>query len=130
MNIYSCLVLFLIFFCFPSAAFASHNEVGKVRCLDCHVTIPLDVSALTFHDDTSLVCSRCHDAHKGEGNHPVEVKPSMEIPGDMPLDGRGYMTCITCHSFHNQWKALSENKNKLLRRENGATFCFYCHSKL
>ncbi len=120
-------LLLIVSFLWPQLSIAAHDEQGKMRCLDCHVTIPFDIVSLSFHEDISSVCYRCHNAHQGEGNHPVEIFPTMEIPEDMPLDRKGYMTCITCHSFHNEWQAIAENKNKLLRRENGPTFCFYCH---
>jgi predicted CXXCH cytochrome family protein len=54
----------------------------------------------------------------------------MSIPPDMPLDGSGRMTCITCHSFHYGDILTNGEKTFLLRREKGKMFCYTCHKKL
>ena len=113
-------------------ALAIHDEVGKVRCMDCHVRLPLKPNKLSFHEGTAAICKKCHD--KGhftpENSHPIEIAPSMKIPEDMVVDVKGKLSCITCHTYHADWKKDISDNPKLLRRPQGKTFCFYCHSKM
>lgn len=107
-----------------------HNQVGKVRCLDCHVTLPLKQKVLSFNQEIKAVCAKCHKETCGQdGHHPVDVRPSMEIPPDMFLDEKGMLTCITCHSFHAGWGKYEQSRPNFLRRPPGRTFCFYCHKE-
>ncbi len=114
---------------FPSAAQPLHNEIGKTRCLDCHVILPFNAETLSFHEDIETVCRQCHNNdHAGPGlSHPVGIIPSMKIPTDMPLDRKGQMTCITCHTFHVEWRSVVDDNQYLLRRPEDRMFCFYCH---
>ena len=117
---------------FPAAVHSQHNEIGNTRCLDCHVTLPFNPEKLSFHDDIEGVCRRCHenDHAKSRLSHPVGVRPTMEIPADMPLDRRGQLSCITCHTFHADWRPAVDDNPSLLRRPDGKTFCYYCHKTL
>lgn len=126
------LLLGLLLLVFPNAALSTHNEIGKTRCLDCHVTLPFNPERLSFYEDVAGVCRECHrsDHAKSTLSHPVEVVPSMKIPRDMPLDRRGRLTCITCHTFHAEWQAVVDDNPYLLRRPEGKKFCYYCHKKL
>ena len=121
----SCLLL-------TATAFAVHDEVGKVRCLDCHVALPLKPNKLSFHEGTDKLCKMCHE--KGhftpENSHPIEIVPSMKIPKDMYRDHKGHLTCITCHTYHAGWKKDISHNPKLLRRPQGKNFCFYCHNNI
>ena len=125
-------VFFLLFLVLPESAFSVHNEIGKTRCLDCHVTLPFNPERLSFYEDIAGVCRECHNNDHAVSalSHPVEIVPSMKIPLDMPLDRRGKLTCITCHTFHAGWQALVDDNPYLLRRPQSKKFCYYCHNKL
>ena len=125
-----CLLLGLIFI--PEPASTAHNEIGRTRCLDCHVTIPLNPKKLSYHEDIATVCRQCHtdDHAKTLLSHPVDIIPTITIPSDMPLDRKGKLTCITCHTFHAEWNFPEPANPYALRRPQGKTFCYYCHKKL
>ncbi|OKY76082.1 MAG: hypothetical protein BM485_05425 [Desulfobulbaceae bacterium DB1] len=113
-----------------------HGESG-IRCLDCHVSLPLDGLEFRFHDDLHLLCLRCHkdysckpDGGDGYFRHPIAVVPSFKIPADMPLDVKMKMNCMTCHLFHDEKKAKQDLHLHLLRRSPGSSFCLTCHTKL
>lgn len=112
-----------LFCLLAAAASAVHDEPGAMRCLDCHTRLPFQASAAPLRDAVGGVCSRCHAA-LGH-SHPVEVVPSMKVPADLPLDGRGRLTCVTCHRFHD--KSGKDTIQHLLRRPGGKMFCFSCH---
>ncbi len=113
----------------PSALYAVHEVAGGIKCLDCHVGVPLDASrACSFNAGTSDTCRVCHKGHIHD--HPCNVVPSMQIPRDMPLDIKGRLTCITCHSFHTGYVDAEGGRAFFLRRERGKTFCYGCHKKL
>ena len=112
---------------------AFHDEIAKVKCLDCHSTLPFPGAALSFRRQAREVCAQCH--RKGMGSaarlsHPIDVVPSMAIPPDMPLDEQGRMTCVTCHTYHTGYRDENGNKRYFLRRPQGKTFCYACHDKI
>ena len=123
--------IFLLFLFSPVAGLPFHDEIGKTRCLDCHVTLPFNPDKLTFHEDTVDVCRQCHNNFHGKADlgHPLGVVPSMNIPRDMPLDEKGKLTCITCHSYHTGDKSSGGINSHLLRRPEGMKFCYSCHRK-
>ncbi len=114
---------------FPATLYAVHDTIEAMRCLDCHLRLPFDENrAYLFNEEIAAVCNTCHK--RFVHTHPVEIIPSMSIPPDMPLDGKGRMTCITCHLFHSRDIPADGEKTFLLRHENGKTFCCICHTKL
>jgi hypothetical protein len=121
-----------------SAKVFPFHDKAKVRCFDCHVSLPFEGFFLSFHEDIPIICSRCHDSSHGNAKtsngaafgHPVGVKPTMQIPEDMVLDTGGQVTCITCHVFHEREKAIDDINSFYLRRPPGMRFCYACHEKL
>lgn len=118
------------------AAATPHAEIG-VRCLDCHVSLPLPEAPLRFHDDLHALCLGCHTDYSckpvsGDGyfRHPVTVVPPFAMPAAMPLDVKNRMGCITCHIFHDNRTPRPDLHPHLLRRAPGPTFCLTCHEKL
>ncbi|GMR04215.1 MAG: hypothetical protein BMS9Abin23_0106 [Thermodesulfobacteriota bacterium] len=96
------------------------------RCTDCHITTPgKGDKALTFVKDISFMCDGCHEDVK-KLSHPVDVKPSMDVPSMLPLDWKGGITCITCHRAHKG--AYGEAHLRVRARAQG--FCMFCHSGL
>jgi predicted CXXCH cytochrome family protein len=114
-------------------AYAVHDEVGKVRCLDCHPRLPFNGAKALMNERAGEVCTGCH-ARGGKMSetisHPVNVVPSMSLPRDLPTDAHGRMTCITCHTFHKGYRDAEGNKRYFLRRQRGKAFCYTCHKKL
>jgi len=128
------LVLFLLMI--PASAKAIHDDPGGVKCLDCHVTLPFDRENLSYTEKVGDICRACHGKYpcnnKGDHNdfaHPIGVKPGMKmkIPVDMPLDLKGRLTCITCHSYHAEFWDAEYNSKFLLRRPQGKKLCSSCH---
>ncbi|MCB2183400.1 MAG: cytochrome c3 family protein [Desulfobulbaceae bacterium] len=128
----------LAVFCWPGLLFAgSVHDNSAVRCLDCHIALPLENRPLTLHDDVSDICLRCHDAYPcktgGESSyfsHPIGIVPSLEVPDDMPLDAEKRMGCMTCHKFHDGAGKAVDLYPSYLRRSPGLKLCFACHGKL
>lgn len=128
------LVFILLTLCLilTNPAYATHDEAGKVRCLDCHIKLPLKPNKLSFHEGTEKLCKICHEKghYTPDNSHPINIVPSMKIPKDMYVDEKGKLACITCHTYHAGWKKDVSNNPKLLRRPQGKTFCFYCHKNI
>lgn len=105
-----------------------HDFTGK--CLECHLTMPTEKNKgmpLIFTKEISFLCGECHE--EGEGpSHPVDVRASMTIPSVFPLDRKGNITCVTCHSIHKEDRP--GNRYILRVEETGEPFCMTCHSEL
>lgn len=134
------LIFLVIAWCFSGASLsaAGPHDDSQVRCLDCHVALPLaEGVALRFHTDSRDICLRCHGDYSckpqpdsGGFRHPVSVAAPFAVPADMPLDGKNRIGCITCHLFHEGGRAREERPAYLLRRPFGPAFCLTCHEKL
>ena len=116
---------------------AFHDWRDQVRCLDCHVTLPLQVDALKelgFYPTIDQTCRACHpDAHAAAKrqefrSHPLVAKTELTFPRDMPKDTAGRMNCMTCHYYHPS--NTSTANTRLLRRPADRNFCLYCHKTL
>ncbi len=71
-------------------------------------------------------CQSCHVFEAGQ-SHPVDVRPSMPVPTDMPLlDGR--LSCVTCHRA-DQVDHLGRKANDMMLRASAerGNFCNRCH---
>ncbi len=117
----------------PEGKAAAHKGLLQVACIECHTHLPFPGSRLALRKDIGGVCSTCHPRHHGTDSmrsHPVNLTPSLTVPPDMLLDGRGKIGCITCHAFHGEYRDDDGNKRFYLRRTAGKTFCYSCHKKL
>lgn len=133
-------LLFLLATCLllgASPALAVHDDAGDTKCLDCHFTLPFDREKLSYTEEVGEVCRSCHTsfpcndaADKNGFAHPIKVVPTMTVPIDMPLDQKGRITCITCHSYHAEFWDAEYNNESLLRRTKGVKLCYTCHKKL
>jgi Doubled CXXCH motif (Paired_CXXCH_1) len=113
-------------------AWAVHESGGGLRCLDCHNTLPFRGRGLSFREGTEHVCAGCHKRYHGKTgdfSHPIGMVTSMPVPMDMPLDGKGRIICITCHTFHKGYKDADGKRAFFLRRAMGRAFCYSCHKK-
>jgi len=69
-------------------------------------------------------CSSCHHFDPAL-THPVNVRPSMKTPTDLPLTN-GVMTCLTCHDADPEHAESGRNVGQRVR--SGAAMCIECHS--
>jgi predicted CXXCH cytochrome family protein len=101
-----------------------HDFTGK--CQDCHLNDPGKApSQMLFTKDISTLCLSCHKEQR-ELSHPVDVKPSFQVPDVFPLDWKNDVTCNTCHPTHNP----GFGKYRLRVGSIGQVFCIKCHSGL
>ncbi len=124
---------------FAAAVADGPGRRDAARCLDCHVNLPLETSRLVFHETAAEVCGGCHTVFPcGPGHdqgagflHPVGIVPRLAVPADMPLDRKGRISCITCHPYHGLHdEGAGQQGRGILRRPQGAAFCYSCHKKL
>ena len=87
---------------------------------------------------TSEMCFSCHDggildsrwAFEKERGHRIGVppKPGMSLPNNFPLDTKGNMQCVTCHSAHGVPTVAGESPSTFLRVANtNSSICLICH---
>lgn len=80
------------------------HDFTKIGCTYCHLARTKRAGQpgpRVFRRDISSLCSSCHeDSRANRINHRVGVIPSMKVPEDLHLGGRGELTCITCHMPH------------------------------
>lgn len=101
-----------------------HDFTGK--CLDCHISEPKKGDKpVVFTKDLTRMCVGCHKSEL-ELSHPVDMKPSMNVPEGFPLDWKGEITCITCHPVHH--KGFGDFRLRF--PSGGESFCSLCHSDL
>ncbi len=117
-----------------------HHFSGS--CQRCHekVTEPAadnPASVGKVFVDINQACTQggCHTFDKAL-SHPLGVRPMGTIPKDMPLDRRGYLTCLSCHDEVGRMKGWNDltgekyGRPYFLRRETGMEFCASCHTKM
>ena len=125
----------------------SHPIDPAIQCRSCH-NEGTDRNKYTgLKEDISSACIKCHV--RGDANHGVNFTPQFKVPSDLPLSKSREITCITCHSPHNQrfsnrtWQAKSligkmgdmfkrgkHHKTYFLRRNNAdGDLCFSCHKE-
>jgi predicted CXXCH cytochrome family protein len=78
---------------------------------------------------TNNHCGSCH-AVDPLFSHPVNIVPSMPVPGQLPLhDGR--MTCLTCHedSAEAHGAARADRTPLLRQRLSAEELCLKCHDR-
>ncbi len=96
------------------------------RCLECHIREPAPGDEpRAFLQDISKMCVECH-ASEFELSHPVDMRPSMRVPLNLPLDWKGEVTCTTCHPVHME----GHGPFRLRSRAAGPGFCMLCHNDL
>jgi Cytochrome c3 len=136
-----CLYLFTLLLLFSHSelvASETPHDNAEIRCLDCHVNLPLERVVLSFYNDTPSICLRCHqnypcrtDTNTKKGYiHPVDMVPTMTVPDDLVLDRQGQISCITCHFYHDKGKAALALHRHYLRRSTVKRLCMSCHRKI
>jgi hypothetical protein len=120
------------------AASKTPHDDAEIRCLDCHIKLPLERVALSFYSDIPSICLTCHkhypckdDTDTNNGNiHPLNMTPSMTIPNDLVLNNKGQTSCITCHFYHDKGKEALTSHSHYLRRSTVKRLCMSCHKKI
>ncbi len=96
------------------------------KCLDCHLTVPQDgETPQVFTKDVTLMCTGCHKDSK-DLSHPVDRKPSMKVPVDFPLDWKDEITCVTCHTVHDN----GHGDFHMRSTASGEGLCSLCHADI
>jgi hypothetical protein len=128
-----------------------HNLQLSVRdsqCDLCHVAVrqkTIQVKLKTLADQVVNgvdICGTCHESSSVK--HMIGKRPDFKVPGFLPLDKEGRITCLTCHYTHGPLKSESPwvdvswieqlsnsdrlHKTFLLRRNNrDGRLCLACH---
>ena len=81
---------------------------------------------VSFISNTRLICLRCH----AQENHPMGVNhmvpPKGEVPEPFRLDGRGRVTCTTCHNPHIDAKEGDARSRRFVVAGEGSSLCPRC----
>lgn len=93
---------------------AGEPPLAMRDCTHCHV----ENGQAALKIPTSRLCQQCHKDRQKEGEHVVDMIPSMDV-GGLPLS-EGRVTCFTCHNPH------GTEQEKLLRI-SPRYLCQQCH---
>lgn len=108
-----------------------------------------DYTTVTFVDSIVALCVTCHEGAHLREEHPLEIRPEFEVPGDLHLDNSYTITCATCHDPHGPHEAerpyappgfagyvsslvggQTAYPTHLLRRPNSSgELCLSCHKE-
>ena len=93
----------LVYFRHSPAADPHASLRDPARCPSCHIEGRPErgrpYRQMNFRKDIYTLCTGCHHAPV---THPIDIAPRRGITGKLPLDADGTMTCITCHSPHDE----------------------------
>jgi len=127
----------LCFRCHDKEALSSRNPHATMSnrdmCRFCHDTMtdPTNEEAgrISFISNTRLICLRCH----AQQNHPMGVNhmvsPRHDVPGMFKLDGRGRLTCTTCHNPHIDVRDEKGRSRRFVVEGEGTSLCSLCHRR-
>lgn len=113
----------------PHATMSDRNT-----CKFCHDTMsdPTNEEAarVSFISNTRLICLRCH----AQTGHPAGtdhmVAPKSVLPPAFKLDGKGKITCTTCHNPHLEAGTGQEaKKHRYVVEAEGMSLCSICHRR-
>jgi predicted CXXCH cytochrome family protein len=101
------------------------HEFSSKECMLCHIDEKNEPGVI--RPSVSAACETCHSDLEDTQSHPVDLYPSLKIPGDMLLVD-GMFTCVTCHYVHPDEKKNFLSDQLFLRRQvRGFLFCSICH---
>ncbi|MGE5188967.1 MAG: cytochrome c3 family protein, partial [Gemmatimonadota bacterium] len=128
----------ICFRCHDKADLSGRNPHATVSdrstCRFCHDTMtdPTNEEAarVSFISNTRLICLRCH----AQTGHPAGVDhmvaPKTALPDAFKLDGRGRITCTTCHNPHLQAGAdEGARRHRFVVEGEGMSLCAVCHRR-
>ncbi len=119
------------------------------QCGRCHVDSGNGTDPTTFRKDIVSLCLECHGDKDLSRLHPVDIRPGLQVPPDLPLDEHGTITCATCHDVHGASEAdqphvaqalgrrllslfTGQTKHRtffLRRRNDEGQLCLGCHRR-
>ncbi len=108
-----------------------HTMSDRSTCKFCHDTMTDprndEAARVSFISNTRLICLRCHaqSDHPSNANH--MVRPKMSIPEPLKLDGKGKVTCTTCHNPHIETEKKSGHRYAVEADEQ--SICRFCHRR-
>lgn len=128
----------LCFRCHNKAELSGRNPHATMSdretCRFCHDTMsdPTNDEAarVSFISNTRLICLRCHgqSAHPAGINH--MVTPKSVLPAAFKLDGKGRITCTTCHNPHLEAGSTEgAEKHRFVVQADGMALCSVCHRR-
>ncbi len=113
----------------PHATMSDRNT-----CKFCHDTMsdPTNEEAarVSFISNTRLICLRCHaqTGHPGGANH--MVAPRSVLPPEFKLDGKGKITCTSCHNPHLEaGGGEGAKRHRYVVEADGMSLCSICHRR-
>jgi predicted CXXCH cytochrome family protein len=127
----------ICFRCHDKADLSSRNPhqtmANRETCRFCHDTMtdPTNEEAgrVSFISNTRLICLRCHaqESHPMGVNH--MVSPKWEMPEQFKPDGRGRITCTTCHNPHIESREEKSRNRRFVIEGEGTAICSRCHRR-
>jgi len=124
--------------CHDKADLVSRNPHASMSdrgtCKFCHDTMtdPTNEEAarVSFISNTRLICLRCH----AQSGHPAGVDhmvaPKMALPDVFKLDGKGKITCTTCHNPHLEAVGgPGVRRHRYVVEAEGMSLCTICHRR-
>ncbi len=106
----------------------------RSTCGFCHDTMtdPTNEEAarVSFISNTRLICLRCHaqTGHPAGADH--MVLPRSVLPAAFKLDGKGKITCTTCHNPHlESTGAPGAKRHRYVVEVDGISLCSICHRR-
>lgn len=128
----------ICFRCHDKAELSGRNPHATMSdrgtCRFCHDTMsdPTNEEAarVSFISNTRLICLRCH----AQTGHPAGIDhmvvPRSTLPEIFKLDGKGKITCTTCHNPH--LEAVGERgtqRHRYVVDAEGNSLCATCHRR-
>ncbi len=135
----------------PHQQIDKRGEILSNTCMYCHLEPPAQFNdpsnALKFIGELGLLCQRCHMI---KGNHSGNVQhygktakaktlarmKKMEVKYQviLPLDGKGRVTCVTCHNPHadgviDRSRPAAKGADVKFRHRLRGNMCIVCHDK-
>jgi predicted CXXCH cytochrome family protein len=110
------------------------HDFQKIGCNHCHLQVPgqgRPLQGAVFRKNVDDLCQECHAAALEDNiNHRVGIRPSMKVPEDLHLNGRGELSCVTCHDPHAEYvSSKTGNRTWFLRRQMlKRELCLACHA--
>ncbi len=113
----------------PHAAMADRGT-----CKFCHDTMtdPTDEEAtrVSFISNIRLICLRCHAQTEHPAGVDHMVTPRSVLPAAFKLDGKGKVTCTTCHNPHLEVGTDQGGKgHRYVVEAQGMALCPVCHRR-
>ncbi len=128
----------ICFRCHDKSGLTSRNPhatmADRGTCKFCHDTMtdPTDEEAarVSFISNTRLICLRCHAQSRHPGGIDHMVVPRFAMPPAFRLDGKGKITCTTCHNPHLEVAGgESARRHRYVVEAEGTSLCSICHRR-